>query len=195
MIRRLGSKLRATELGYWRARARLEFLVRGISWPGGLVIKGPIGLSVQGEIRLGRDVTIVSDSKFNRAGVNHPTQLAVEMGGLLEIGDRVGMTGAAIYCAERITIGNDVLIGANCRIYDTDFHPVDFQERRSGARPKTAPVAIGNDVWLGAGATVLKGVTSGDRTVVAAGAVVVADLPSDVVAGGVPAKLIRTLTQ
>jgi acetyltransferase-like isoleucine patch superfamily enzyme len=88
-----------------------------------------------------------------------------------------------------------VLIGANCRIYDTDFHPVDFQERRSGARPKTAPVAIGNDVWLGAGATVLKGVTIGDRTVVAAGAVVVADLPSDVVAGGVPAKLIRTLTQ
>ena len=157
MIRRLVSQLRAVELGYWRLCARLEFLVRGLAWPRGLVVKGPVGLGVRGRIEIGADVTIVSLSKFNRAGINHPTQLSVEPGGVLRIGSRVGMSGAAIYCAERITIGDDVLIGANCRIYDTDFHPVDFMERRSGGRPKTASVSIGDDVWLGAGVTVLKG--------------------------------------
>lgn len=177
----------------WYLLARLIFALRRRPWPQNLVVLGPLGLGGRGAMRIGRDVRIVSLSRYNRAGINHPTELAVEHTGTLEIGDRVGISGAAIYCATGIRIGNDVLLGANCRIYDTDFHPLTALDRLRGNPPLTAPVAIGNQVWLGANVTVLKGVTIGERTVVAAGSVVVTDLPADCLAGGVPAKVIRNL--
>lgn len=177
----------------WLILARLVFALRRRTWPKELVVLGPIGLGGSGILRIGRSVRIVSLSRYNRAGINHPTQLAVEPKGQLEIGDRVAMSGAAIYCTTQISIGNDVLLGANCRIYDTDFHPLDAAGRRLGRPPMTAPIAIGDDVWLGANVTILKGVSIGARTVVAAGSVVTSDLPPDCLAGGAPARLIRKL--
>ncbi|KFE33437.1 DapH/DapD/GlmU-related protein [Thioclava atlantica] len=111
----------------------------------------------------------------------------------MTIGDRVGMTGAAIFCATGIEIGNDVQIGANANIYDTDFHALDHVDRRMGRNIPTAPVRIGDDVWIGANVTVLKGVTIGSRAVIAAGSVVTSDIAADTLAGGVPCKAIRSL--
>jgi acetyltransferase-like isoleucine patch superfamily enzyme len=130
-------------------------------------------------------------SRYNRAGINHPTQLVVGPHASLQIGDRVGISGAAIYCSERITIGNDVLIGANCLIYDTDFHPISARDRLAGKPPLTGAVEIGDGVWLGANVTVLKGVAIGARTVVAAGSIVTKSLPEDCVAAGIPARFVR----
>ncbi len=88
-----------------------------------------------------------------------------------------------------IEIGNDVLIGQQVVIatINHDFNP----EKRSNMLP--APVKIGSRVWIGAHATILAGVTVGDNSIVAAGAVVTKDVPANTVVGGVPAKIIKQI--
>ncbi len=178
----------------WRVPVRLAFALRGWAWPKRLKILGPIVLRGRGALVLGSGVKIVSLSRYNPAGVNHPTVLTVLKGARMTIGDRVGMSGAAIFCATGIEIGNDVQIGANANIYDTDFHALDHIDRRLGRNTPTAPVYIGDDVWIGANVTVLKGVNIGKRAVIAAGSVVTSHIPADTVAGGVPCKVIRSLS-
>ena len=88
-----------------------------------------------------------------------------------------------------IEIGDNALIGQQVVIatLNHDLNP----EKRKNMLP--APVKIGNNVWIGAHATILAGVTIGDNAVVAAGAVVTKDVPENVVVGGVPAKIIKTI--
>ena len=88
-----------------------------------------------------------------------------------------------------IEIGNNVLIGQQVVIatLNHDLSP----EKRANMLP--APVKIGNDVWVGAHATILSGVTVGDGAVIAAGAVVTKDVPANTVVGGVPAKVIKNI--
>lgn len=180
---------------FWHLSARAQFAIRGVKWPKHLTIKGPLGLSAIGRIELGDHITIVNDSKYNRAGINHPTQLVAGRDAILKIGNNVGMSGASIYAESSIEIGDHVLLGANARIYDTDFHPIHFQDRVAGVPAKTEAVVIGEHVWLAANVTVLKGVHIGARSVIAAGSVVVSDIPEDCLAGGIPAKVIRKITE
>lgn len=88
-----------------------------------------------------------------------------------------------------IFIGNGVLIGHNVVLatLNHDIHP----DRRANLKP--APIHIGNNVWIGAQATVLPGVTIGDGAIIAAGAVVNRDVPENVIVGGVPAKIIKKI--
>ncbi|MCH6266405.1 sugar O-acetyltransferase [Neobacillus citreus] len=86
-----------------------------------------------------------------------------------------------------ITIGDGVLIGHNV-VLATLNHDID-PKKRSTLQP--APIVIGNNVWVGANATVVPGVTIGDGTIIAAGAVVTKDVPENVIVGGVPAKKIK----
>ena len=180
---------------FWHLSARAQFAIRGVKWPKHLTIKGPLGLSAIGRIELGDHITIVNDSKYNRAGINHPTQLVAGRDAILKIGNNVGMSGASIYAESSIEIGDHVLLGANARIYDTDFHPIHFQDRVAGVPAKTEAVVIGEHVWLAANVTILKGVHIGARSVIATGSVVVSDIPEDCLAGGIPAKVIRKITE
>lgn len=90
-----------------------------------------------------------------------------------------------------VRIGNNVMIGPNVSIY-TACHPLDPDERRSFVE-WAEPVTIGDDVWIGGGATVLPGVEIGQGCVVAAGAVVTRDVPPYSLVGGNPARIIRRL--
>lgn len=90
-----------------------------------------------------------------------------------------------------ITIGDNVLIGPNCQIY-TPQHPMDHVERR-GPVETAYPVTIGEDTWLGGGVIVCPGVTIGRRCIIAAGSVVVRDIPDDSLAAGNPAVVKRRL--
>ena len=88
-----------------------------------------------------------------------------------------------------ITLEDHVLIGPRVNLV-TENHPLSAAERRGIV---CAPILIKQNAWIGAGATVLPGVTIGENAVVAAGAVVAKDVPDNVVVGGVPAKIIKTL--
>lgn len=90
-----------------------------------------------------------------------------------------------------IRIGDNVMLGPNCQLL-TPLHPLDAIERISGLE-YGAPITIGDNVWLGGGATILPGVTLGDNVVVGAGAVVTKSFGDNVVIAGNPAKIIKTL--
>jgi len=90
-----------------------------------------------------------------------------------------------------VTIGSNVLFGPSVQIY-TATHPISAVERRKWLE-SAKPITIGSDVWVGGGAIICPGVTIGDRSVIGAGSVVTSDIPSDVIAAGNPARVIRTL--
>lgn len=99
---------------------------------------------------------------------------------------------AVIGCNDEIVIGRDVMIAQAVTIRDTDhaFSRIDIPMNRQGVT--TAPIRIGDDVWLGHGAVILKGVNVGEGAIVAAGAVVKQDVPAYAIVGGVPARIIGT---
>ncbi len=127
--------------------------------------------------------------------------------GTCTVGDFTLMNGALVMAEERIEIGSHCLISWNVGIADCDFHPLQpaqrFQDTRALApfyenrppRPKleTRPVRIHDNVWIGMNAIVLKGVTIGENSVVAAGAVVAKDVPANVVVAGNPAVIVKQL--
>ena len=114
-----------------------------------------------------------------------------------------------IWCAKCVTIGNRVLIAHNVNIFDTTTHPInkkirydhEFEVKSKGMpleKYETIdefPVKIGDDVWIGCNSIILKGVTIGNGSIVAAGSVVTKDVPENVMVAGNPARIIKTLTQ
>jgi acetyltransferase-like isoleucine patch superfamily enzyme len=115
-------------------------------------------------------------------------ELVTLPGGRLEVGDNVFINyGTFIVAASRVRIGNDCLVGTNVMIMDCDFHSVEDKSWSTVG----APILIGDRVWLGNRSIILKGVTVGDDAVVAAGAVVVRDVPPRAVVAGNPARVVR----
>ena len=109
------------------------------------------------------------------------------------MGDDCGLSGAVIGAAERIVLGDRVMVGANATITDTDWHPLDPEARSGGGLGDSAPIVIEDDVWIGLNVTVLKGVTIGKGTTVAANSVVVQSLPPGALAAGAPARPVKTI--
>ncbi len=92
-----------------------------------------------------------------------------------------------------VTIGDHVFIAPNCTI-TTAEHAIDAQQRNAGLEV-ALPVVIGSNVWIGADVTILAGVTIGDNTVIGAGSVVTKDIPANVIAVGVPCRVLRAITE
>jgi acetyltransferase-like isoleucine patch superfamily enzyme len=132
---------------------------------------------------------------------------AIGPAGVCTVGDFSLLNGAIIMCEERVVIGSHCLISWNVGIADSDFHPIEPAQRRVDAqalapffegrppRPKiaTKPVLIADNVWIGMNATILKGVTIGENSVVAAGSVVTRSVPANVVVAGNPARIVKRL--
>lgn len=93
--------------------------------------------------------------------------------------------------AARVTFGDNVLVGPNCSFF-TSIHPLNAELRNKGAE-KSKPVNIGNNVWICGNVTVLPGVNIGDNSVIEAGSVVVKNIPPNVLAMGIPCRVIKTL--
>lgn len=112
----------------------------------------------------------------------------------IEIGDNVFLNfNCIILDVALVKVGNRTKIGPNVQIY-TATHPVNYKERAVGLE-QGKKIIIGDDVWIGGSAVICPGITIGDRTVIGAGSVVTKDMPSDVLAGGNPCKVIRKLDQ
>jgi len=168
-------------LGPWlRSRRQL----RGCTSSGllSLVVGGRVLIENGGAIHLG--------DKLRIRAVPLPVELASMPGGVLTIGDKTFINSGVSICAQKsVVIGKNCAIGNMTLIMDTDFHSPEDHTRW----PEAFPVVLEDDVWLGAGVIVLKGVTIGRGAAVAAGAVVTKDVAPRTLVGGVPAKLIRHL--
>ena len=93
----------------------------------------------------------------------------------------------------RVTFGDNVFIGPNC-CFTTAEHAVDPEMRKRGIEI-AKPITVGNNVWIGAGSTILAGAEIGDNTVIGAGSVVTKSIPSNVIAVGVPCKVLREIAE
>ena len=143
-------------------------------------------------IEIGDNCRFRSAIWSNKVGVNRPCMVStLRPGARVSIGRHCGFTGTVVAAAEYIEIGDWVLCGANTTITDTDWHCVDPEQRR--APGAASPVHIANNVWLGMGVVVLKGVRIGEGAVVAANSVVTQDIPARVVAAGQPARVVRPI--
>jgi acetyltransferase-like isoleucine patch superfamily enzyme len=139
-------------------------------------------------VLVGNDCTFLSSPNANLIGINHPCLVSTMTSTAeIELGNDCGFSGAVIAAFHKIVLGENVICGANTLITDSDWHPED---PRSGA---SAPVVIGNRVWLGVNVMVLKGVTIGENSVIGAGSVVTRDIPANTVAAGNPCKVIKSL--
>ena len=92
----------------------------------------------------------------------------------------------------KVSFGDNVFIAPDCGFY-TAGHPIDARRRNQGLE-YAHPITVGDNVWFGGGVKVLAGVTIGSNTVIAAGSVVTKDIPANVVAGGVPCRVLREIT-
>ncbi len=115
------------------------------------------------------------------------TYVSVANGAKLTLGSGYLNNFSQINCFNEITIGNGVSIAEHVMIRDSDNHKLLYD-----GYSESAPIHIGDHVWIGMGAKILKGVTIGDGAIIAAGAVVNKDVPPNALVGGVPAKIIKT---
>ncbi|MDY3268691.1 MAG: sugar O-acetyltransferase [Phocaeicola sp.] len=110
----------------------------------------------------------------------------------IEIGENFYMNvNCVILDGAKVVFGDNVFIAPNCGFYSAG-HPLDVEQRNKGLE-YAYPIRIGNNVWIGAGVSVLPGVSIGDNSVIGAGSVVNKDIPSGVLAVGNPCKVIREL--
>jgi acetyltransferase-like isoleucine patch superfamily enzyme len=148
-----------------------------------------------GSIRFGRNVTWEAYFRRVRVGLAGPVILETLDDGVIEVGDDSGGSAVVLSARTRIQIGNHVRLGGNVRIFDHEFHSHDPEKRRGAedfGNVKTAPVIIGDDVYIGINALVLKGVTIGDRAIIGAGSVVTRDVPEGEIWAGNPARKRET---
>ncbi|MFZ4724793.1 MAG: acyltransferase [Paludibacter sp.] len=146
-------------------------------------------------IIINEGVSLVSENKYNPAGINHPVILAtLSSEAEIIIGKDSGLSGATICAAKSVKIGVYVAIGANVSIYDTDFHPIDpFERRYEDSKTKSSPVIIDDYAWIGGNSIILKGVHIGKGSVVGAGSVVTKDVPDFEIHAGNPARFIKKI--
>ncbi len=133
--------------------------------------------------------------------------------GRISVGDRVHIGNSRLISIDGIVIEDDVIIAWDCLIYDHNSHSVSWEERKEDTLReyncisqkkdpisdkrwdvvKSAPIHICSKAWIGTGVKILKGVTIGEGAVVAAGSVVVKDVPAWTIVGGNPAQIIKTI--
>ncbi|MDR2927982.1 MAG: acyltransferase [Cytophagaceae bacterium] len=148
----------------------------------------------QSAIIVGNGCTFDSSKFKNLIGVNRScTVSTLNSGAELRIGNATGFSGVKIGCAQKITIGNNCLFGANVLVTDSDWHAIDPLHRSNPDFISTAPVEIGNNVFIGVNSVILKGSHIGNNSVIGAGSVVSGTIPANVIAAGNPCRVIREL--
>jgi len=153
---------------------------RNIRIRGKLIIKGP------GKVVFGDDILI--------DGRGHPvTPFTHSDDAKIIIGSQSFLNGTRFGCQCEIVVGPCAIL-ADARIMDTDFHSTMIDRWSESAPVSVAPVKIGTNVWVAGQAAILKGVTIGDNSVIAFGAVVTNPIPADAVAAGNPAKVVKRLS-
>ncbi len=145
--------------------------------------KGKPGIQNKGTITIGNVVSIWSNI--------HKTRLSAHRGGFIEIGNNNFINGAFISASSRVKIGDNCKFGPITMIMDSDFHDIKDHSKDG----QTSEIIIEDNVWVGARATILKGVTIGEGSIVAVGSVVTKDVPPNSIVAGVPATLVKKISR
>lgn len=160
-----------------------------------LLTYGRIFIRGTGKITIGDNVKITSCRETNPIGGDIKTILFAKENSVISIGSHTGISNGSIVALNKIQIGKYVFIGGNCKIYDHDFHSLNYEERISenDLGVKSAPVIIKDGAFIGAHSIILKGVTIGEKSIIGAGSVVTKSVPDGEIWAGNPAKFIRRI--
>jgi acetyltransferase-like isoleucine patch superfamily enzyme len=145
------------------------------------------------KIVLGNNVLLNSSNRNYHINMFASVKLMCDKpNAIISIGDNTRIHGSCIHAFERIEIGSNCLIAANCQIFDASGHGTSLKER-AASQGKSKPIIIGNNVWIGTGCIILPGTTIGNNSVISAGSVVRGVVPEGVVFAGNYAIFIKQL--
>ncbi len=170
---------------------RLQCRVRGqrVRFGRNFRVAGRLDIRGPGTVVFGDDCTVVATRFAPVTPYTHSPQA------IIQIGHRVVLNGTRLGCCQRIDVSENCLL-ADVRVFDTDFHALESRgQHRWHTAGVTKPVMIGPDVWIGAGAMILKGVSIGAHAVVGAGSVVTREVPPWAVVAGNPARVVKYLNR
>ena len=155
-----------------------------------IIFTGKNTLSIQGNISIGK-------AFICRTSPGGQPRITVNQNAELTIGDFSGINNVTLLCHNKIHIGNHVNIGNGSYIYDSNFHSLDWNIRKDRIKDtsnaKSAPIHIGDYVFIGARCIIGKGITIGEKSIIAAGSVVTKNVPAGEIWGGNPAKFIKKI--
>lgn len=148
------------------------------------------------ELKVGDKTVVNSHFTSNLLGLYQRSIIIARHGGRINIGKNVGISGSTIYAMFDINIGDNCMIGANCKIIDNDFHPLDPVKRQINKIEDIGKkqISIGRDCFIGMNSIILKGTSIGDNSIVGAGSVVSGTFGDNVVIAGNPAKVIKVIS-
>lgn len=155
-----------------------------------------IMVAMGGKFIIGKKFAMNNGIKGNPMGCYQKCTFFVDRNAELIIGNNVGISQAALICHKYMSIGDDVKIGGGVCIYDTDFHSLNTEIRKSSDDLKMRiekPVIIENSVFIGAQSIILKGVTIGKNSIIGAGSVVTKNVPANQIWAGNPARFIKNI--
>lgn len=183
--------MRSSNYGIWETIQNIRYVIRSrILIPKSRMIRFPIVIRGKQYIDFGTNLTTGRRCRIEVNGKHNGKCLII--GKNVNIGDDV-----SIRCADKIIIGNHVLMGSKVLIIDNSHGIYTGEKQDSPEAPPNEralsmkPIKIGDNVWIGEGAVIQQGVTIGAGSIIAANSVVTKDVPAQVIVGGIPAKVIK----
>lgn len=186
------NKLRIFSDFLWNS---LIFRLRKVEVGRNVSIRGKVNVYGGGSLVISDNVIINSHIRYNPIGGQSGCIFYADSRAQIIVGRGTGISNTTFCAKVKIELGEDVYIGGDCRIYDTDFHSLNREERVNPPDHgvKSKPVYIENGAWLGASVIVLKGVTIGENSIVGAGSVVTKSIPPNQIWAGNPAQYIKDI--
>lgn len=163
------------------------------------IVHGSLGIKLASTSKLviGENFYMSNGAHLNPLARNLQGSFCVEEDATILIGNNVGLSSVVLWASRSIIIGNNVKIGANTIVLDSDAHSLDYLLRRdvnTDLKSKCSKqIIIEDDVLIGTNSIILKGVTIGARSIIGAGSVVAKSIPPDCIACGNPAKIVKYL--
>lgn len=174
---------------------KLRLKQKGITYGDNCLIFNSFYLRNNGKITIGNDFLLQSGKGYNPLSRNIKAALVTDSNANITIGNHVHCSSVCIWARKSIIIGDNVKIGGDTIIIDSNAHSINYQDRRNdildAANAIHNEVVIGNDVLIGTRCIILKGVHIGDRSIIGAGSVITKSIPADCIAAGNPCKVIK----
>ena len=183
---------------------RIRFNIRGIKYGKNFRVYNYLYLNIKSDtkITIGDNFTFTSGGGYNPLCRNIKGYIYAADNAEIIIGNNTGISSSCIWANNKISIGNNVLIGGDTIIMDTDAHNLDYKIRASGKKNKKGqfidnitannkPIVIEDDVLIGTRCIILKGTKIGARSIIGSGSIVTKSIPANCIAAGNPCKVIK----
>ncbi len=148
-----------------------------------------------GIIKIGHNFKAASGRRYNPIGGDTIFRMYCRKNAKIIIGNNVGISNSTLHIMNKLIIKDNVMIGGNCKIWDSDFHSLNPNERiyLGDNNIISKPIYINENVFVGASTIILKGVHIGKNSIIGAGSVVTKSIPENEIWAGNPAKKIKSL--